>query len=115
MNDPSCIFCKIFAGEIPAEIVERTPDVVVFRDTNPKAPQHLLVIPKRHVADLGTFVAAATPAEVGDFLTMGSRMGRKASTNGYRIVVNEGPDGGQTVFHLHMHVLAGRQMGWPPG
>jgi histidine triad (HIT) family protein len=114
-QDDSCIFCKIFRGEIPAQEVERTEDALVFRDVNPKAPQHLLVIPKRHATNLGDFVAAAEPSEVGDLLAIASRAGRRASPGGYRIVVNEGHDAGQTVFHLHMHVLAGRALGWPPG
>jgi diadenosine tetraphosphate (Ap4A) HIT family hydrolase len=114
-QDENCIFCKIFRGEIPAQEVLRTEDVLVFRDVNPKAPQHLLVIPKRHETNLGDFVAAADPAEVGDLFAVGSRAGRQASPGGYRIVVNEGHDAGQTVFHLHLHVLAGRALGWPPG
>jgi histidine triad (HIT) family protein len=115
MYDASCVFCKIFRGEIPAQEVVRTDDVLVFRDQNPRAPTHLLVIPKRHAVDLGDFVAAASPAEVGDLFTVASNAGRAASAGGYRIVVNEGPDAGQTVFHLHLHVLAGRALSWPPG
>jgi histidine triad (HIT) family protein len=110
-----CIFCKIFAGEIPAKEVERTDDVLVFRDLNPQAPHHLLVIPKRHATDLGDFVAAARSEEVGDLFAAASRAGRAASPSGYRVVVNEGVDAGQTVFHLHLHVLAGRNLDWPPG
>jgi len=110
-----CIFCKIFSGAIPADEVARTDDVLVFRDTNPQAPHHMLAIPKRHAADLGEFVAAAEPAEVGDLFAAASRAGRAASPSGYRVVVNEGRDAGQTVFHLHLHVLAGRYLDWPPG
>ncbi len=115
MDEPTCVFCKIFRGEIPAQIVERTADVVVFRDLNAQAPVHLLAIPKRHAADLGSFVAEASPAEVGDLFAAASRAGRAASKTGYRIVANEGVDAGQTVFHLHLHVLAGRHLAWPPG
>ena len=116
MNDTeSCLFCRIFRGEIPVAEVERTPDALVFRDVNPQAPTHDLVIPKRHAANLGDFVAAATPQEVGDLFALASKTGRNASPNGYRVVVNEGREGGQTVFHLHLHVLAGRRMTWPPG
>lgn len=93
----------------------RTEDVLVFRDLNPQAPTHLLAIPKRHVADLGEFVSAADASEVADLFAVASRAGRSASCSGYRIVVNEGPDSGQAVFHLHLHVLAGRSLGWPPG
>ena len=110
-----CIFCKIFDRTIVADEVTRTDDVLVFRDTKPQAPQHLLAIPKRHATDLGSFVAAARPEEVGDLFGVASRAGRAASSTGYRIVVNEGPDAGQTVFHLHLHILAGRDLRWPPG
>ncbi len=114
-GEDGCVFCKIFRGEIPASEVERTPDALVFRDLNPQAPSHVLVIPKRHAANLGDFVAAATPQEVGDLFALASKTGRDASPNGYRIVVNEGGEAGQTVFHLHLHVLSGRAMRWPPG
>jgi histidine triad (HIT) family protein len=110
-----CIFCKIFSGAIPADVVIRTDDVVVFRDLNPQAPQHVLAIPKRHASNLGDFVATADPAEVGDLFAVASRAGREASPSGYRVIVNEGRDAGQTVFHLHLHVLAGRHLAWPPG
>jgi len=109
------MFCKIFAGAIPSDEVTRTDDALVFRDLNPQAPTHLLVIPKRHAANLGDFVAAAEPREVGDLFAVASRAGRQASPGGYRIVTNEGQEAGQTVFHLHLHVLAGRKMAWPPG
>ncbi len=113
--EETCLFCKIFRGEIPAKEVERTDDALVFRDVNPQAPTHVLVIPKRHAANLGDFVAAATPQEVGDLFALASKAGRAASPDGYRIVVNEGAAAGQTVFHLHLHVLCGRNMSWPPG
>jgi histidine triad (HIT) family protein len=114
-RDENCVFCKIFAGEIKAEEVTRTDEALVFRDLNPQAPTHLLVIPKRHATNLGDFVAAAEPAEVGDLFAVASKAGRAAAGGGYRIVVNEGPDAGQSVFHLHLHVLAGRALDWPPG
>ena len=114
-TDAKCIFCKIFDRSIPAKEVTRTDDVLVFEDLNPQAPTHLLVIPRRHAANLGEFVAAADPSEVGDLFAAASRAGRAASRGGYRIVVNEGVDAGQTVFHLHLHVLAGRALEWPPG
>jgi histidine triad (HIT) family protein len=114
-TDPACIFCKIFAGTIPGDEVVRTDDVLVFRDLNPQAPHHLLAIPKRHAANLGDFVSVARKDEVGDLFAVASTAGRAASSTGYRIVVNEGVDAGQTVFHLHLHVLAGRDLSWPPG
>jgi histidine triad (HIT) family protein len=113
-GDPNCVFCKIFRREIAADEVARTEDAVVFRDLNPQAPIHYLVIPKRHVTDLGDLVNAA-PHELGDLFALASRVGREASKTGYRVVTNEGPDAGQSVFHLHLHVLAGRSMRWPPG
>jgi histidine triad (HIT) family protein len=115
MTEADCIFCKIFRKEIPSNEVLRTEDALVFRDLNPQAPSHMLVIPRRHATDLGSFVAAAEPAEVGDLFALASQAGRAASPGGYRVVVNEGPDAGQTVFHLHLHVLAGRPLSWPPG
>jgi histidine triad (HIT) family protein len=113
VND--CIFCRIVAREVPADEVERTDTAIVVRDLNPQAPTHLLVIPTRHAADLGDYAATATPAELGALLQAASRAGRNASADGYRVVINEGADGGQTVGHLHLHVLAGRRMTWPPG
>jgi histidine triad (HIT) family protein len=115
MNDPNCLFCKIVRKEIPAVEVLRSDAAVVFKDVNPKAPTHVLVVPLRHFANLGEFAASATPHEIGELFALASKVGREAGGDGYRIVVNEGPDAGQTVFHLHLHVLAGRAMSWPPG
>ncbi len=114
-RDPHCLFCKIVSKEIPAAEVARTEGAIVFKDVHPKAPTHLLVVPLRHAANLGEFTATAANHEVGDLFALASKMGREAGGDGYRIVVNEGPDAGQTVFHLHLHVLAGRAMSWPPG
>jgi histidine triad (HIT) family protein len=114
MND-GCIFCKIVAGDIPADEVARTPEAIAIRDLNPVAPDHLLVIPVRHAKDLGDFVASGNEAETGAIFRLASQLGRQARGDGYRIVTNEGGDAGQTVFHLHVHVLAGRAMAWPPG
>lgn len=110
-----CIFCKIVRKEIQAEEVVRTDEALVFRDLAPKAPSHFLVIPTRHVESLSDFSLSASVEEIGALLVLASKVGREASGEGYRIVVNEGRAGGQTVFHLHLHVLAGRQMTWPPG
>ena len=114
MSD-DCPFCKIFRKEIAADEVLRSENVLVFRDLNPKAPTHMLAIPRRHADNLGDFVAAATPEEVGELFAVASRAGRAQTSNGYRIVTNEGVDAGQTVHHLHLHVLGGRAMAWPPG
>lgn len=110
-----CVFCKIVAKEIPAQEVARTPEAIAIRDLNPVAPDHLLVIPVRHAANLSDFVMNGADAEAGAVLGFASRMGREASPGGYRLVVNEGVDAGQTVFHLHIHVLGGRALAWPPG
>jgi histidine triad (HIT) family protein len=107
-----CIFCKIAAGEIPADIVYRDDEAVAFRDLDPKAPTHILVIPVRHVAS----IAEVEPALAGHLVTVAARVAREnVSGDGYRVVANVGPDGGQSVDHLHLHVLGGRPMTWPPG
>ncbi len=114
MSD-ECVFCKVFRGEISAKEVERSASALVFRDLNPQAPTHLLVIPKRHAANLSDFTYAATSDEVGELFALASRAGQSACPDGYRVVVNEGSDAGQSVNHLHLHVLGGRAMHWPPG
>lgn len=114
--DTSCLFCRIAAREIPADIVRESATVVAFRDVNPQAPTHILLIPKEHVvsvADLGDdhagvladILQAATQLAVAEGIAEG----------GWRLVTNVGPDAGQSVFHLHFHLLGGREMGWPPG
>jgi histidine triad (HIT) family protein len=115
MGAANCLFCKIFRGEIPVQAVARTEDALAFRDLNPQAPSHVLVIPKRHVEHLSEFMAIASPEEVHALFALAAEVGTKASSGGYRVVTNQGVDAGQTVFHLHLHVLAGRAMRWPPG
>jgi diadenosine tetraphosphate (Ap4A) HIT family hydrolase len=114
-DDPNCIFCKIVRGDIPAKEAGRNDVAIAFADVNPVAPVHYLVIPRRHAADLGDFAEASGDHEVGALFRLASQLGREASPSGYRLVTNEGRDAGQTVFHLHVHVLAGRAMAWPPG
>lgn len=108
-----CLFCGIAAREIPATIVHEDDDVVAFRDLRPVAPLHVLVIPRKHVASL----AEADPALAGAVAAAAARVARDAgyAGRGYRVVANVGPDAGQSVAHLHLHVLAGRALGWPPG
>ncbi len=111
MND--CLFCKIAAGTIPSDKVYEDANVVAFRDIDPKAPTHVLVIPKEHIeslADLKDFDTAAHIIRIIKQLSVS--LGLK---DGFRVVVNSGQDGGQTVSHLHFHLLGGRTMGWPPG
>lgn len=111
-----CLFCKIRDGEIPAAVTYRDDHVLAFKDIGPKAPFHQLVIPLRHVARL----VDATPddaALLGRLMLAGARLAREAgyAESGFRVVMNSGPDAGQTVFHVHLHVLGGRAMEWPPG
>jgi len=110
----SCVFCRVAAGEIPANVVKRADGMLAFKDLNPQAPTHLLVIPTTHVGSLNDAKDATT---LGRLLTFARDVAQEAGigTKGYRVVVNTNPDGGQTVFHLHLHVLGGRAMHWPPG
>ena len=112
-KDPDCIFCKIAAHEIPSQIVHEDADVVVFRDLRPVAPFHVLVIPTRHVASLSD----ADAVLAGKVALAAARAAAEAgySQRGYRVVANVGPDAGQSVAHLHFHVLGGRSLAWPPG
>ena len=110
----SCVFCKIAAGEIPATVVKRADGMLAFKDLSPQAPTHLLVIPTTHVSSLNDAKDAAT---LGKLLAFARDIAQETgiATKGYRVVLNTNPDGGQTVFHLHLHVLGGRPMHWPPG
>ncbi len=109
-----CLFCRVARGEIPASIVQRTGRLLAFRDINPQAPTHLLVIPIDHVASLED---AKDGALLGELLLFARSLAGEAGLGerGYRIVLNTNADGGQTVFHLHAHLLGGRAMRWPPG
>jgi histidine triad (HIT) family protein len=111
-----CIFCKIAAGEIPAKVVHRDADVVAVEDINPQAPAHVLVMPVRHHANIGHLVDSKDRELLGKLMEVASNLGRRlGGDEGFRLVVNTGPQGGQTVDHLHVHVLAGRPLTWPPG
>jgi len=111
----TCIFCKIATREIPAKVVYEDDRVLAFEDTNPKAPVHVLIIPRRHIASLNDPVD--DPALLGHLLAVGGQVAKemKVDETGFRIVINTNADAGQTVFHLHVHVLGGRVLGWPPG
>ena len=110
-----CLFCKIAAGEIPATLVLETAEVVAFRDIDPKAPTHVLVIPRIHVDNL-TSLAAHHPELLGHVLGAAADVAvLEGLEGGYRVVSNIGDDGGQTVDHMHLHVLGGRSLTWPPG
>jgi histidine triad (HIT) family protein len=110
-----CLFCRIIAREIPAHVVAETEDAVALRDVNPQAPVHVLVIPKRHVRHLTE--AAEDPELIGRLMAFAARIAEdeRIAEGGYRVVVNTNLDGGQSVYHLHLHVLGGRTMTWPPG
>lgn len=111
----NCVFCKIVRGEIATGEVLRDEHVVAFRDLNPQAPVHVLVIPTRHAESLSDFAAAGDAVAAERLLSAAAEIGRRLGPGGYRVVINEGPDAGQSVFHLHAHVLAGRPLTWPPG
>lgn len=109
-----CIFCRIVSGEIPAQFVHRDEEVVAIQDVDPKAPVHLLVMPRLHRTNVGA-LGRGDAALAARLLTVAAELGARHGPGGYRLTINTGPDGGQTVDHLHIHVLAGRHMTWPPG
>lgn len=111
-----CIFCKIVAGEIPADIVYQDELVVAFRDLSPQAPTHVLVIPRRHISSLNE-LKPDDEGLIGHLFTAAAKIARAEgiAETGYRTVINCNEDGGQTVFHIHLHLLGGRAMTWPPG
>jgi histidine triad (HIT) family protein len=116
-----CLFCRMVAGEIPADVVHETDRVLAFRDINPQAPTHVLVIPKEHHPTAGA-LAAADPALLGEVVTgvhavalQEGLVSDGGTEPGYHVVTNTGPQAGQTVHHVHFHVLGGRGFSWPPG
>lgn len=115
LSGMDCIFCKIAAGEIPAKLLFEDDQVVAFADMNPQAPTHVLVIPRRHIVSLAQAVKSDN-ALLGHMNGAVAELARTLHLdNGYRTVINTGADGGQTVEHLHIHLLGGRHMTWPPG
>jgi histidine triad (HIT) family protein len=114
-RDPDCLFCKIVAGEIPSDTVYEDDEVIAFRDIAPRAPTHVLVIPRRHIPDAHALTDADTPILAKLFEVTRGMADEAGLGNGYRIVTNVGPEAGQSVPHLHFHLLGGRQMAWPPG
>jgi histidine triad (HIT) family protein len=110
----NCLFCRIVRGEIPAKIVAENTHCVAFRDINPQAPTHVVIVPREHVASLNE---AKDAAMIGELSLLASEIARREgiAETGYRTVVNTNADAGQTVFHLHLHLIGGRAMGWPPG
>jgi len=116
MSEPNCLFCRIIAQEIPAEFVKEDDQAVVITDINPQAPTHLLVIPRTHLESLND-ATQKDEALLGHLLRVAAQVANAAGLeeSGYRTVVNTGAGAGQSVFHLHVHVLGGRPLNWPPG
>ncbi len=110
-----CLFCKIASGEVPSETVYRSEEVVAFRDINPAAPTHVLVIPVRHVASAADLEESDGPLLAEIFQVMTKLADDEGLTGGWRVVTNVGGDAGQSVHHLHFHLVGGRPMSWPPG
>jgi histidine triad (HIT) family protein len=112
-KDPNCIFCKVVDKQIPANYVLEDKDYVAIRDINPQAPTHVLVMPTHHVRNISEFEDATA---LGKLFQVAKQIAIQENLgNGFRVVVNTGDDGGQTVDHLHIHVIGGRALGWPPG
>jgi histidine triad (HIT) family protein len=110
-----CLFCKIAAKKIPSKIVYEDDDVFAFEDVGPQAPTHILIIPRKHFASLNE-ASPEDAAVIGKMHLLAAELARKLKlTDGYRTLVNSGRRAGQTVFHLHLHLLGGREFGWPPG
>lgn len=114
MTEHTCLFCKIIAKEIPVTLIAENDLAVAFRDIDPKAPTHVLVVPRRHISSLND---ADNAEELGALVMLSAEIARREGIDetGYRSVINTGLDGGQSVFHLHLHLLGGRSMAWPPG
>lgn len=111
-----CLFCRIVAREVSATVVAEDEQVLAFKDINPQAPVHILVVPKRHISNTAGSAEEDEPL-LGHLLRMGCRVASEAGVgeSGFRLVLNNGPDSGEAVPHLHLHVLGGRRLGWPPG
>ena len=111
-----CLFCSIVEGKIKANLVYQDDSIVAFKDIAPKAPVHILIIPRQHLVSVSD-IAEADRALIGQIFQVAARLAREqgVADSGYRVVVNSGADAGQSVFHLHFHLLGGRQMTWPPG
>ena len=113
MSD-DCLFCRLVRGEIPAKLVAQTPECVAFRDIDPQAPTHIVIVPRAHIPTLSD---VRDPLIVGQMAKLATDIAKSegVAESGFRVVVNTNANGGQTVYHLHMHLLGGRRMGWPPG
>lgn len=116
MSDPNCLFCRIVRGEISAQTVHQDDGLTAFRDIDPKAPTHILIIPNQHIPGLDALESSHRQV-LGDMHLLARELARAegVAEGGWRVVINSGPDAGQSVLHLHMHLLGGRPLGWPPG
>lgn len=112
--DSNCLFCKIITGDIPADIIFRNENVVAFRDILPQAPTHVLLVPTIHVENAAA-LAKCSPVITAELFTAAQEIARSEGADGYRVVFNTGASAGQSVFHAHLHLLAGRPFAWPPG
>jgi histidine triad (HIT) family protein len=113
-SDPNCLFCKIVEQKIPAQRVSENEHSIAIRDVNPQAPTHILVLPKTHLPNIAE--AAGNAELVSKLIETACNVAKEQNLDkGFRLVINTGNDGGQTVHHLHIHLLGGRFMGWPPG
>jgi histidine triad (HIT) family protein len=111
-----CIFCKVVSGEIPSDIVFEGDRVIAFRDINPQAPTHVQVIPRTHVAHIADFETERDGAWLAELFDVANRIAREEGLDkGYRLVINNGALAGQSVMHVHLHLIGGRRLGWPPG
>jgi histidine triad (HIT) family protein len=116
MSESNCLFCKIVSGDIPGDFIHRDDKCVVIRDINPQAPTHVLVIPREHMESLDD-ASAGDEQLLGHLLRVAARIANQEGLgeSGYRTVINTGAGAGQSVFHIHVHVLGGRGLAWPPG
>lgn len=114
LTAPDCLFCRVVAGEVPAEVVAATDVALAFRDINPQAPLHVLVVPRDHHADVAQ-LAAANPGLLADVVRLANEVAETEGDGQFRLVFNTGAEAGQSVFHVHAHVIGGRRLGWSPG
>ena len=112
-----CLFCKIAGGEIPSKFIYEDESVVAFRDINPQAPQHILIVPRKHIESINAFEDDDKNLAAHILVDVVPKLAKdlKIDESGYRVVINTGDEGGQTVHHLHVHLMGGRSMQWPPG
>jgi histidine triad (HIT) family protein len=114
MGTSDCLFCRIARKEIPAKLIYEDDEIFAFEDINPQAPDHILICPRKHLASVSEAVAEDAPL-LGRILLVGAKLAKQRKRSDFRAVFNNGPEAGQSVFHLHLHLLGGRSFSWPPG